>query len=242
MQSAEVDTEFNDILRQHGILPPKKTETVEEPPSPPADPEAELKSLSIQQLNAKLESAEDQNAEDEDVRFLEEYRRKRLAAMQEEAARARFGSVMQVTKADWKDEVTDAGDVYVVIHIGREGHPECNLIDSYLRVLARRFPYVKFMRGESCLCIPNYPETNLPSMLIYHEGQLVDQMIGIDALGGKSVTAEGLEWRLAQIGVLKSDLTEDPSKSRKEVFVLNGDVNRVGFRRRNSSHSSDSDS
>ncbi|KAF6773325.1 hypothetical protein AHF37_07673 [Paragonimus kellicotti] len=55
--------------------------------------------------------------------FLEEgYRsRKRIALMHENASRAKYGQVRAVTKSDWKSEVSESGDVYVVIHVAERG-------------------------------------------------------------------------------------------------------------------------
>ncbi|KAA0190814.1 Phosducin like 3 [Fasciolopsis buskii] len=236
MLNTEEDTEWNDILRQKGILPPKPAPVVEEPPSPP-NPESLLESLTVDQLQKRIELAEDE-ADEEDAKFLEQYRRKRLAMMQEEAAKAKYGYVREISKAEWKSEVTDAGDVYVVIHIAQNGHPICALVDTHLTSLARKFPDVKFLRGEACLCIPNYPESNLPSLLIYQSGDLKHQLIGPESVGGKTVSAKGLEWRLGQLGVLKTKLTEDPTKRINLSTVSRRTTNRIG---RKSSDDDDDD-
>ncbi|KAF5401912.1 Viral IAP-associated factor [Paragonimus heterotremus] len=229
MLNPDEDTEWNDILRQKGILPPKKVEVVNDPSPSPPDPETLLNKMTLDELNDKVDLAEDEGLMDEeDAKFLEEYRRKRIALMHENASRAKYGQVRAVTKSDWKSEVSESGDVYVVIHVAERGHPLCNTIDSHLILLARKFTAVKFLRGESSLCIPDYPECNLPSLLIYYGGELKHQLIGPQAVGGKSVTVKGLEWRLAQLGVLKTKLTEDPAK-RIQVSTISGrTVNRIG--------------
>ncbi|TPP56943.1 Phosducin like 3 [Fasciola gigantica] len=228
MLNATEDTEWNDILRQKGILPPKPVVPVEEPPSPP-DPESILKTLNVDQLETRIELAEDE-ADEEEIKFLEQYRRKRLAMLQEEASKARYGYVREISKAEWKSEVTEAGDVHVVIHVAQNGHPICALIDSHLKDLARKFPDVKFLRGEACLCIPNYPESNLPSLLIYQSGDLKHQLIGPESVGGKAVSLKGLEWRLGQLGVVKTKLTEDPAKRINVSTVSRRTTNRIGHR------------
>ncbi|VDP80153.1 unnamed protein product [Schistosoma mattheei] len=184
------DTEWNDILRQKGILPPKKIEPEEELPLPP-DPKSILDKLTSDELDEKLDLLEDGEIDGEEARFLEEYRRKRIAMMQEVASKSRFGNVREVTKADWTTEVTNAGDTFVVIHVGEKGHGLCSLIDQHFRKLAQKFPTVKFLRGEASLCIPNYPTSNLPSILIYKSGDLKEQLIGPKAVGGNTVTLKG---------------------------------------------------
>lgn len=77
--------------------------------------------MTSDELDEKLDLLEDGEIDDEEARFLEEYRRKRIAMMQEVASKSRFGNVREVTKADWTTEVTNAGDTFVVIHIGEKG-------------------------------------------------------------------------------------------------------------------------
>jgi len=42
------------------------------------------------------------------------------------------------------------------------------------------------------LAIKNYPDRNCPTMLIYYEGNLKQQIVGVAPLGGLSATAEGI--------------------------------------------------
>ncbi|KAK4468075.1 hypothetical protein MN116_008248 [Schistosoma mekongi] len=210
MLNPNEDTEWNEILRQKGILPPKMVEHEELPPPP--DPNSILDKLTSDELDAKFDLLEDGEVDDEEARFLEEYRRKRISLMREEASKSRFGSVREVTKTDWTTEVTDAGDMFVVIHIAEKGLALCSLIDQHFRKLAQKFPKVKFLRGEASLCIQNYPSNNLPSILIYKSGDLKEQLVGPDAVGGDTVTVKQLEWHLAKLGVLESKLTKDPSR------------------------------
>ncbi|CAH8573227.1 unnamed protein product [Heterobilharzia americana] len=226
MQDPNADTEWNDILRQKGILPPKKTEPPEELPVPP-DPKSILDNLTSEELEEKFDLLEDGEIDEEEARFLEDYRRRRIAMMQEEASKARFGSVREVTKADWTTEITNAGDMFVVVHIGEKGNTLCSLIDDHFRKLAPKFPSVKFLRGESSLCIPNYPSNNLPSILVYKAGDLKEQLIGPDAVGGNTVTLKKLEWRLAQLGILESKLTKDPSKRIKIKVANSNHIKRI---------------
>ncbi|VEL42662.1 unnamed protein product [Protopolystoma xenopodis] len=52
---------------------------------------------------------------------MEEYRRKRLAEMQKLALKQKFGFLKEVTRADWKTEINEAGDLHIVIHIASQG-------------------------------------------------------------------------------------------------------------------------
>jgi hypothetical protein len=41
------------------------------------------------------------------------------------------------------------------------------------------------------------------------------QLIGIDAFGGSGLSCSRLEWRLARLGVVETDLEEDPSPEHR---------------------------
>ena len=49
-------------------------------------------------------------------------RRKRIAEMTKAAQKAKYRDVMEITKADWVQEVNKAGDgVWVVLHVYKQG-------------------------------------------------------------------------------------------------------------------------
>ncbi len=80
--------------------------------------------MSYDKLTEKIEMLEDEGQDemDEDVKFLEMYRQKRLDQMREAAIKARFGTYGEVTKSDWTAAITNAGSgVYVVVHIAQKG-------------------------------------------------------------------------------------------------------------------------
>lgn len=66
--------------------------------------------------------------------------------------------------------------------------PLCNLVDQHLRNLARKFAHVKFISGAASVCIPNYPDKNVPTLLLYKAGQLLKQWVGPAEVGGHKVT------------------------------------------------------
>ena len=75
--------------------------------------------------------------------------------------------------------------------------------------LAKRMKDVKFLRIVARECIPGYPDKlafftfhficsyliphrNVPTTIIYHEKECQKQVIGLDALGGKRMNADGM--------------------------------------------------
>ncbi|GER55875.1 phosducin-like protein, partial [Striga asiatica] len=75
-------------------------------------------------LDEKTEE-ELQDLEDDldDDRFLEEYRKKRLAEIRESAKIARFGSVIPISGSDFVREVSQAPqDLWVVVLLYKDGY------------------------------------------------------------------------------------------------------------------------
>lgn len=87
---------------------------------------------------------------------------------------------------------------YIIIYFHRL--PLCAIINDHIRSLATKFPKTKFVRfvfnpnlfnfdfviklfpfqvkSLAVLCIPNYPDHNLPTIFVYFNGALKQQIIG----------------------------------------------------------------
>lgn len=96
----------NEILRKHGILPPKPE--APRTPSPPPSPTLEQKyaKYSAAQLRELAAEAPD----DETERILEVLRRRRLQEARK-MEQARFGRVYPISRDDYTREVTEASKV-----------------------------------------------------------------------------------------------------------------------------------
>ena len=55
---------------------------------------------------------------------------------------------------------------------------------------------------------------NLPTIFVYHQGELKHQLMTIRSLGDKSMTADDLEWWRASQSVLETELDENPRDRR----------------------------
>jgi hypothetical protein len=223
MQDPNADTEWNDVLRAKGILPAKQeTEITEDDILSMVDQTIQQKTngpdLSEMSL-AELDDKED-DVDEEEERIFEAYRRQRLDEMKAAQAKARYGEVREISKDEYVREVNKAGDgVWVVLHIYKQGVPLCSLINQHLSLLARKFPDTKFLRSVSSVCIPNYPDKNLPTIFIYCEGEMKKQWVGPLEFGGMNLTINELEWRLSQTGAVKTTLEENPRKEVKDVLT-----------------------
>ncbi|XP_052762681.1 phosducin-like protein 3 [Mya arenaria] len=234
MQDPNADTEWNDVLRAKGILPPKEEkEITEDDLVAMVENTIENKSKGKDMADMGLDELDEMedDIDEEDERMFEQYRRQRMAEMRETQQRSKFGEVREISKADWVTEVNKAGEgIWVIVHVFKDGIPLCKLMNQHLANLARKFPQTKFLRSVSSLCIPNYPDKNLPTVFVYLEGDMKKQFVGPLAFGGMNIKQDELEWMLSQTGAIATDLEEAPRPAVKDVMniairesAINGD-------------------
>ncbi|XP_005110371.1 phosducin-like protein 3 [Aplysia californica] len=223
MQNQYEDTEWNDALRRHNIIPQLEKEVTEEDIVDLVEQTVESKSqgkslgdMTYDELNER-----EDDIDEEDERMFEQYRRQRMAEMRAAQMKARFGDVGEISKADYVSEVNNAGEgIWVVLHIYKDGIPICKLVNNHITNLARKFPQTKFLKSVSSVCIPNYPDKNLPTIFVYLEGDLKKQWIGPIALGGMNLKQDELEWMLAQVGAVESDIEKPERPEVKDVMNM----------------------
>lgn len=117
--------------------------------------------------------------------MLEEYRKKRLAEMKQNVVKNRFGDVNEIIKDDWIREVTEGSkSCPVVVHLYSDSFEGCQLVDEAMRVVARKFRYIKFLRIKYNQAIENWPEKNLPTIFVYTEGSLKTQIVTLHTYSG----------------------------------------------------------
>ncbi|XP_061171208.1 phosducin-like protein 3 [Saccostrea echinata] len=221
MQDPNADTEWNDVLRAKGIIPPKEKEVSEEDivnimeatiQSKTTD--KSLDDMTLDELNER-----EDEIDEEEERIFEAYRRQRMAEMRQAQMKARYGEVKEISKVDYVTEVNKAGEgVWVVLHVYKQSTPLCKLLNQHISTLAKKFPDVKFLRSESSVCIPNYPDKNLPTIFIYFEGDLKKQYVGPLVFGGMNFKQDELEWMLSEVGVLKTELEGPPKREIRDVM------------------------
>ncbi|KAK9925476.1 hypothetical protein M0R45_033800 [Rubus argutus] len=212
-------TQWDDIQRKLGNLPAKPPAF--KPPSfTPAEYEASVpkdKSWIDDKTEQDLEDLEDDPDLDDD-RFLEEYRKKRLSELREAAKVARFGSVVPISGSDFVREVSQAPpDVWVVVILYKEGIAECGLLMQCLEDLATKYPATKFVKIISTDCIPNYPDRNLPTLLVYNSGAVKANHVGLRGFG-RRCTPEGVALVLCQSDPVLNDGQSVNGRSREAVI------------------------
>ncbi|KIM55211.1 hypothetical protein SCLCIDRAFT_17448 [Scleroderma citrinum Foug A] len=181
---ANEDTEFNDALRKHGILPQR--EATPSSPSPPPSPSLErlLDDLTVDELRELGEETTD----DDIHRTIESSRRHRIAEERREHRRARFGQVYPIGRDDYTREVTEASQLNedgddkgrgtgVVCFLYKDGIPRSDLSFTHIRTLAARYPRTKFVSIVGNKCIPDLPDSRIPMLIIYRKGEIRNQLI-----------------------------------------------------------------
>jgi hypothetical protein len=222
MQDPNEDTEWNDILRRKGILPPKEvTPEIEDPT--PEELEARDYGTTVDDLDALLD---DELDEDEEA-IMQQMRDQRIGAMKLKASKDKFGEVKEITAQAWKQEINQAGDdIWVIVHLYDKGVMLSNILNNHFVHLAQKYKHVKFVRGVAKQCVPNYPDKNLPTVFVYKNGTLVIQWIGGGNFGPEP-KLEVIEWMLHEKTIIDSDLEEDPRKKTEDMFTRNV-LNYVG--------------
>ncbi|KAJ0407593.1 hypothetical protein ATCC90586_006236 [Pythium insidiosum] len=192
-------TEWEDILIKKGILAPK-TKVQEEEESDHEEQQIDPRET------ATLDELDEMEDDYDDDMELMRIRERRIAQMRAQAARNKFGDVLPITKDDWTREVTDASkETWVIAYLWDSALQECRLMDEVLREVAKRHRDVKFVSIQALACIENWPSRNCPTLFMYHEGELKNQLLGIRKLGGLEMKVEDLEEHLASAGVFSKN-------------------------------------
>jgi len=171
----------------------------------------------------------DELEDDLDDNILSSYRSKRISEMKAQAAKEKYGAFKQISEKEFILEVSKADkDTWVVLHLFIHSKPACQVLNQCLDSLSKKHKTIKFLKIISRECIHNYPDSASPTIILYKNGDVVKQIVGIDAFGGLKMTADSLEWCLSQngYGVLKTSLKDNPLlKLSQNQVKLNRNTN-----------------
>ncbi|KAJ5439399.1 Phosducin-like protein [Penicillium daleae] len=196
------DTEWNDILRQHGIIPEK-----------PKDPEPLIQEALIEAERRAYENRlEDKDLDEldaledeEDEHFIQQYRQKRLAELSTLQQTSLFNQVYPLQKVDYAREVTEtSNNAFVLVNLTSQGgNVESRVLTELWRQLAAKFGDIKFCEIRADMCIEGYPERNTPTILVYKDTEIKRQLVTLRELNGPRTKVEDLERMLVDIGAVK---------------------------------------
>lgn len=219
------DTEWNDILRSHGIIP-------ERPPSPTAELEAALDAAVEAQHENRLQSKDmdelDALEDEEDEEFLNFYKQQRIKQIQELNSKKKYGQIYPINKQEYEKEVTQASnECFVLLHMTCSSQVQSRLLSTIFQDLSRKFPEIKFCEILANRCVENYPDSNCPTLIIYHKTHVVKQFVTLTQLGGNDCKVGDIENVLVDIKaadvndkrLLINQHDEDLEEDRKLRFV-----------------------
>ncbi|CAG7716858.1 unnamed protein product [Allacma fusca] len=221
MQNPNEDTEWNDVLRSKGILPPKQeTEITEDQIVSMLESTIEERTGTGRNLEKLSLDELDELEDEEEERILQEYKAKRMQEMKAQIAKSKFGEVLEITAQDYVQEINKAGEgIWVVLHLYKQGIPMCALLNQFMAQMAAKFPTTKFVKSISTVCIPNYPDKNVPTIFIYFEGEMKKQYIGPVSLRGTNLTLDEFEYLLGKVGAVKSTIEKDPKPKVRDNLM-----------------------
>lgn len=179
------DTEWNDLLRAHGLLPSNVEEQQVYAPT-------ELIYAPLLRTVRSLSPSSNSSIDSSDP-VVEAYTQRRLRELQANARRTAFGSVCRIRRDEWTAQVTVASQkAPVLVHLHKETRIASQRLAERLISLAAMYPHVKIVQIEGDEAIEHFPDENVPALLVYYEGALIMQRTGCAA---RNVSTEGLmQW------------------------------------------------
>ena len=152
----------------------------------------------------------DELEDEEEEAFLEEYRKKRMAEMNELTKKALYGSVYPISKPEYQREVTDAsakGPVFVNLTSSMGTNVESRVLSELWRQAAKEYGEVKFCEIRASQAIENYPDRNCPTILVYKNGDIIKQVVTLATIGGVKINMQKIDDMVGETGAVpQSDL------------------------------------
>mmetsp|Transcript_155594 Transcript_155594/g.290375 ORF Transcript_155594/g.290375 Transcript_155594/m.290375 type:complete len:260 (-) Transcript_155594:8-787(-) len=209
-------TQWEDIHRRLGNFAAKPKEvTTDEVEKFVFDMAEQYDPLADRSLK-ELDKLEDDVEED----TLAKLRRQRLAELKQKQRAAKFGEVRQVRHNDFVAEVTEASadGQWVLVLLFVESSSACHHLMKLWSDAARLFPAVKFLRGVASEVVPKFPDSSTPTVLIYRNRDCFKQIIGLDEWGGRQCNLDCIEWVLAKMEIVQTEMEDDPRERSTESW------------------------
>jgi len=197
------DTEWNEILRKHNIIPEK---------TPDPTPQIEATILKARELahENRLEGKDldelDEFEDHEEDAFLEEYRQRRIQEFQSLTKKSLHGTVYPISKPEYSREVTEASNQSpVLVHLTSSlgTNVESRILTELWRRVAAEYGEIKFCEIRGNMAIEGYPDKNCPTILVYHKGDIVKQVVTLINMGGAKCGFKEIDALLVEVGAVK---------------------------------------
>lgn len=120
------------------------------------------------------------------------FREKRLQELRESSY---FGSMTEISRNDFVAEVTETSKKHpVLVFLYQTANINCQVLARWLtQQAAPTYPSIKFVQIQSTRCIQNYPDANLPTILLYRLGTVQKQLLQADVSKARELIEQILE-------------------------------------------------
>ena len=134
----------------------------------------------------------------------------------------------------------------VIITLYQNYNAESVKLVEILDKVAKRHPYVKFIKMIATKCIENYMDVDVPGMLFYKNGDLSDKIIpAAPVFGGGQMNIDTVEFVLAMKHIINAEFEVDPRTKLQKMKITmqrgEGGSGHKGKHRGNEDESEESD-
>lgn len=202
------ETQFEDMMVDLGLHEhpgiDDRVDTIQETDEWQGDTHAKLSTLTLDELS----DMED----DDDADVLAAFRERRMAQIAAVAEASKYGDCKDIVNSEFSDEVVNASDndQSVVLLLYRPKSADCDKLETCVRLVAKKYPGVKFVKLLASSGIKNFPIDHCPTLMCYRDRIKVGQLVKLEAFDGAKTNAATVEWVLSTVGILVSDLEHDP--------------------------------
>lgn len=92
-------------------------------------------------------------------------------------------------------------------------------MDAILLELSTKFRTTKFVKCKASDAIKNYPDEKCPTVLVYRDGKVVKQFVGLRAFASSIPQTNDVEWALCKLNAVESDMVEPPRAQNKHLTI-----------------------
>jgi hypothetical protein len=225
-------TEWEDAQRKFGNWKPLEEEEEEEEEEREKDDLREIQASVPAKTNGSDEDEDESDEDEDDEAFMKSYREKRISELKQESEffnnnnnnkkddGATLKTVRLITREEWTREVTKLSRTNpVLVLLTRENNADCYPLERVVEDLAYKYraSETKFRRAEARDIIPNYPERNVPTIILYRNGDVVENIVGIEQFGGRNgVNPETVKRRVRMTAKASEFLMDEREAEEKE--------------------------
>lgn len=191
------------------------------------------------------EEEDDSELSEDEEEILAQLRRARLQEMKQardQKTQAKL-QVKEISAFDFESAVVlPSKQQHVLLCVYRPNSIESTLLLNALSSFAASHPSVVCLQMPHSDAIAHLPLTHCPVVMLYYQTKVKKQWSTLQPWGGKSVTGQVIEWELSVLGVVDTQLKEDPSlewrrreQQEDETRIARaGGVKRIGKKKMDS--------